>query len=38
MESNKRDGLERTLAKLRQRLNRGEYYEAHQLYRTLSFR
>ena len=38
MESSKRDGLERTLTKLRHRLSRGEYYEAHQLYRTLSFR
>jgi len=30
--------MQRIHAKLRQRLSNGEYYEAHQLYRTLYFR
>jgi hypothetical protein len=34
----KESGMQRTLTKLRQRLSNGEYYEAHQLYRTLYFR
>jgi hypothetical protein len=33
-----RDGVSRTLAKLDKRIADGEYYEAHQLYRTLYFR
>ena len=33
-----RDGVSRTLAKLEKRIADGEFYEAHQLYRTLCFR
>ncbi|KAF0310087.1 Golgi to ER traffic protein 4 [Amphibalanus amphitrite] len=38
MASRKSMGVERVLAKLRASVEKGEYYEAHQMYRTLYFR
>ena len=38
MASRKSVGVERVLAKLRASVDKGEYYEAHQMYRTLYFR
>jgi len=38
MASNGGDRMTRILQKLQSRLQSGEYYEAHQIYRTLYFR
>lgn len=38
MASRRSAGSERVLAKLRASIDRGDYYEAHQMYRTLYFR
>ncbi len=36
--ASKRGGVERVLAKLHASVEQGNYYEAHQMYRTLYFR
>lgn len=34
----KEHGIQRVLNKLQNSVNKGDYYEAHQMYRTLYFR